>query len=302
MENTTTSSSDLFKPSRIIHGHWRLMDWALSPQALLELTTNCIESGIDTFDHADIYGNYSCEAAFGAALKLDQGLRKKIKIITKCGIKLCSDKYPERGIKTYDYSDQHIKYSVAQSLRNLNTDYLDVLLLHRPAPFFDPAQVAETFRDLKKEGKVLHFGVSNFSAQQFMTLQQYLEFPLVTNQIELSPYHLEHFQNGNLAFCQQHGIAPMAWSPLAQGKLFDPIDDRSYRIRKEFESIAAELGRPTTDEIIYCWLLQHPAQIIPIVGSGKLQRIRLAVEALELQLTLEQWYRIYNASTGHDLP
>jgi len=302
MNTTTITLGQGLSLSRIIHGHWRLMDWALSPQELLTLTLHCMELGVTTFDHADIYGNYSCEAAFGAALNLNKGLRSQLQIISKCGIKLISNKYPERKVKTYDYSASHIIQTVDNSLRNFNTEYLDVLLLHRPAPYIDPAEVASTFAQLKKAGKVLHFGVSNFTPQQFATLNHHCQNTLVTNQLEISPYCLEHFDNGNLEFCQKEGVVPMAWSPLAQGKLFNPIDDRSHRIKVVLEQIALEREEENTDKIIYSWLLQHPAQIIPIVGSGKLERIKFATEALDCKLTLEQWYRIYNASTGVELP
>jgi len=175
--------TDNLEISRIVHGHWRLVDWQLSNQDLLKLTNQCIDLGITTFDHADIYGDYSCEELFGDVLKLDKSLRQKIQIISKCGIKLMSKKFPERQLKTYDYSYAHIVKSVENSLKNLNTDYLDILLLHRPSPFFNPSEVAKAFSKLKKEGKVLNFGVSNFTAQQFEMLNSYVDEPLVTNQV-----------------------------------------------------------------------------------------------------------------------
>jgi len=208
--------------SRIIQGHWRLADWNFKPHELLELTEKVYELGITTFDHADIYGDYSCEHLFGEALALKKELREKIQIISKCGIMLVSKKYPHRKVKYYDYSYEHIVTSVNTTLKKLNTDYLDLLLLHRPAPFFDPEEVSRALNHLKSEGKVLHFGVSNFTPEQFEMLSSYVDQKLVTNQVEISPYCLENFENGNMNYFLKERIKPMAWSPLAGGKLLNP--------------------------------------------------------------------------------
>ncbi|MCX6233958.1 MAG: aldo/keto reductase [Bacteroidetes bacterium] len=288
--------------SRIVHGHWRLADWKMSNQELLKLTEQTIELGVTTFDHADIYGDYSCEKIFGNAIQLKKGLRKDIKIITKCGIKLISEKFPARKVKYYDYSFDHIVSSVDNSLKNFRTDYIDLLLLHRPAPFFNPEEVAKAFSYLKKNGKVLHFGVSNFNSLQFEMLDSYTDENLVTNQVEISPYCLEHFENGNIAYFLKEKIKPMAWSPLADGKLINPQEEKGQRIHRILLEVAEELNVNTIDEIIYSWLLNHPASIIPIVGTSKIERIKHAVEALNIDMSLEQWYKIYNASTGTELP
>ena len=161
--------------SRIIHGHWRLEEWNLSNQQLIALIQQVIDLGITTFDHADIYGNYNCQKLFGDALKLKKELRKNIRIISKCGIKLLSDKFPERKIKHYDYSYNHIISSTDNTLKDLGTDYIDLLLLHRPAPFFNPEEVAKAFYELQRNGKVLHFGVSNFTPQQFEMFNSYFD-------------------------------------------------------------------------------------------------------------------------------
>lgn len=298
----TIKLSDSLTISRIIHGHWRLLDWNLSPQELLTLTQNLIELGVTTIDHADIYGNYSCEYEFGKALSLNKSLRDELQLVTKCGIKLATNKFPERKIKYYDYSADYIIDSVNNSLSNFNTDYIDLLLLHRPAPFFNPDEVAKAFSMLKKQGKVLNFGVSNFNPQQFDLLNTFLDFPLVTNQVEISPYNLEHFQNGNIDFFIKNSISPMAWSPLAGGKLLHPQDEKSNRIYTCIKTIAEELEVNNLEVVIYSWLLKHPAKIAPVVGSQQLSRLALAVDALKLDMSLEQWYRIYIASEGNDLP
>lgn len=288
--------------SRIVHGHWRLSDWGLSNEEVIKLTEQCIDLGITSFDHADIYGDYSCEEIFGNALNLKKGLRNHIQIITKCGISLLSDKFPHRKIKTYDYSYDHIIKSVDQSLINLKTDYIDLLLLHRPSPFFEPNEVAKAFSQLKENGKVLNFGVSNFNPGQLDMLNSYCENKMVTNQVEVSPLCLEHFENGNIDYFLKERITPMAWSPLAQGRLFSPTNDKENRVTNCLSQIAHELDINSIDKVAYSWLLSHPASIIPIVGSGNIDRIRNAVEALDINMSIEQWFRVYNASTGVELP
>jgi len=291
-----------FEISRIVHGHWRLAGWNMSGRELLKLTEQAIESGVTTFDHADIYGNYSCEKLFGDSLNLKKNLRKDIQLITKCGIKLISDRAPAQKLMYYDYSFDHIVSSVDNSLKNFRTDYIDMLLLHRPAPFFNPAEVARAFSYLKRNGKVLHFGVSNFDPMQFEMLNAYTDEKLVTNQVEISPYCLEHFENGNIDYFLKERINPMAWSPLSAGRLLNPQDEKGQRIFHALSEVAEELNVKIIDKVIYCWLLKHPASIIPIAGTGKIERIRHAVEALNIDMSLEQWYKIYTASTGTALP
>lgn len=288
--------------TRFIQGHWRIMDWKLSTNELSQLTNKTIELGITTFDHADIYGDYECEKAFGKVLGSNKGLRKEIQLISKCGIKLISNKYPERKIKTYDYSYKHILESVENSLQNLQTDHLDLLLLHRPSPLINLSEVARAFDDLKQKGKVLHFGVSNFTPSQFEMLKAYLNVDLVTNQIEISPYNISAFENGDIEFFLKENIKPMAWSPLAGGDIFKALNEKTKRLLKEIETIGNELNEPLIDKVIYSWLLKHPAGIIPIIGTGKFSRIKNAVESLNIEMSEEQWFRIYVASKGDELP
>lgn len=299
---TRTQVSENLSLSRIIHGHWRLLDWNLNAGQTLDLTNRIIDLGVTSFDHADIYGNYECEAFFGQALKLNPGVREKIEIITKTGIALNTDKFPDRKIKYYDYSEAYIISSVENSLRNFGTDRIELFLLHRPSPFFNPEEVASAFAKLKSQGKVLNFGVSNFTEGQFRMLSAFVEEPLVTNQLELSPYCLEHFESGNLDFLISQGVKPMAWSPLAGGSLLHPQDEKGVRVHAELEEITAEIGASGIDQTIYAWLMKHPAGIMPVVGTGKFERIKAAVHASDLHMSLEQWFRIYNASTGVELP
>jgi predicted oxidoreductase len=300
MQNTSNSSQPNF--SRIIHGHWRLLEWNLSPQALLTLVSQAMELGISTIDQADIYGDYSCEAMFGEALAIQPGLRKYLQLVSKCGIKLMSEKFPERQIKHYDYSKKYIIQSVENSLSNLHTDYLDVLLLHRPSPFFNTEEVAETFSELKQSGKVLHFGVSNFLPHQMDLLNSFLRDSLVTNQVEISPFCLDYFQNGTVEMMQKNQVSPMAWSPLAGGKLMNPQDEKGNRIFKSLQGVAHELNEDSIEKVVYTWLMKHPSKILPVVGTGKIERLKLAVEAQELEMSLEQWFKIYVAGLGDSLP
>ncbi|MFS0673986.1 aldo/keto reductase [Ornithinibacillus sp. 179-J 7C1 HS] len=288
--------------SRIIHGFWRLADWDYSSDQVLDLIEYCIEQGVTTFDHADIYGGFVCEELFGKALALKPELREKMEIVTKCGIVFPSPNRPERKSHHYNTSKKHIIQSVENSLKNFQTDYIDTLLIHRPDPFMDPEQVASAFHELKATGKVRHFGVSNFKRHQLTMLESYLDVELVTNQIEISAYELENIEDGTLNLCLEKRVAPMAWSPLARGKVFTSEDEKAVRLRNVLEKVASEINANGIDEILYAWLLNHPANIMPIVGSSKKERIQKAVTALQIELSLDQWFEILHASMGHEVP
>lgn len=288
--------------SRLIHGLWRLNEWNYSKEETLSLIEHCIEQGITTFDHADIYGGYTCEQLFGEALSLKPDIREKIEIVTKCGIVLKSPNRPHHQSHHYNTSKQHILESVDHSLRNLKTDYIDTLLIHRPDPFMDPEQVAEAFTELKDSGKVRTFGVSNFKRHQLTMLQSYLDLDLVTNQIEVSPYQLENIEDGTLDLCLEKRMPPMAWSPLAGGKVFFSDDEKAVRLRETLTNIQHVINAESIDQVIFAWILAHPANIMPIIGSGKKSRIDSAVHSLNHQLTLDQWFEILHSSMGHEVP
>ncbi|HEY9628307.1 MAG TPA: aldo/keto reductase [Coleofasciculaceae cyanobacterium] len=287
--------------SKLIQGVWRMAEWQQTPQETLSFIHQCLELGITSFDHADLYGDYTCEALFGAALKVDPFLRSQLQLISKCGIKLISKNRPQHKIKHYDTSREHILASVDHSLQALHTDYLDVLLIHRPDPLMDADEIAAAFTQLKQAGKVLHFGVSNFSPSQFDLLASRLPFPLVTHQIEISVMCLAAFADGTLDQCQQLRIAPMAWSPLGGGELFSGSSPQAVRLRSSLESIA-QLHHATVDQVALAWLLTHPAKILPILGTGNLDRIRAAAAAAAIYLTREEWFLIWTASTGTEVP
>ncbi|MEF1218335.1 aldo/keto reductase, partial [Photobacterium damselae] len=225
-----------------------------------------------------------------------------LEIITKCDIKLCSEHYPNRKINHYDTSFEHITSSVEASLRNLQTDYIDMLLIHRPDALMNADEVAHAFSSLKDQGKVLHFGVSNFTPSQFSLLQSRLDFQLVTNQVEINPMNFGVVDDGTLDLLQQLRIRPMAWSCLAGGELFNGQTEQAVRLRAELLAIAQEVGAESVDQVIYAWVRQLPSKPLAIIGSGKIERVRSALASQKIQLTREQWYRIWVASKGHGVP
>ncbi len=288
--------------SRLALGVWRMAQWDMSCTQILDFIQTCLELGITTFDHADIYGDYTCEQLFGDALAKMPSLRSQMQLVTKCGIKLVSKNRPAHTLKHYDTRAVHILSSVENSLQQLRTDYIDLLLIHRPDPLMDADEVATAFNQLRQSGKVLHFGVSNFLPNHFNLLASRLDFPLVTNQIEISVQHLAAFQDGTLDQCQQLRIAPMAWSPLGGGRLFTGKDEQSIRLREALTSVAHQLSEATLDQVAFAWLLAHPAKIMPILGTQKIERIKSAILSEALQLSLEQWFAIWTASTGEAVP
>ncbi len=288
--------------SELVQGYWRAVDWGMTAQERLSFLKQHIELGITTVDHADIYGNYECEGLFGEALALDKSVREQIQIVTKCDINLCGDKTPERKINHYDTSAAHIYQSVNNSLERLNVDEIDVLLIHRPDVLMDADEVAEAFSELHKVGKVKHFGVSNFTPRQFELLQSRLSKPLVTNQVEINPLNFEVAHDGTLDQMQTLRVRPMAWSCLGGGSIFTGDTEQAVRVRNELEMIREEVGANSIDEVIYAWVRRLPSKPMPIIGSGKIERVHSAVNALNIELTREQWYRVWVASKGHGVP
>lgn len=288
--------------SRIVHGLWRLADWNKSEAEMRDLLACCLELGITTFDHADIYGDYRCESLFGTVLAASDIDRSTIQLVTKCGIKLISGNRPTHEIKCYDTSAAHIITSAENSLRNLAVDYIDLLLIHRPDPLMDAREVNKAFTALKESGKVRHFGVSNFLPSQFEMLASRLDVPLVTNQIEYSVMHLDAHADGSLDLCQRLDIRPMAWSPMGGGRLFHEDSERARRLREVLGKIGRRVGGASMDQVALAWMLMHPARFVPVLGTGRLSRIRKAAEALELTLSRDQWFEIWCASTGCDVP
>lgn len=302
MINKTTIAPQGPQFSELVQGYWRLGDWGMTPQERLRFLKQHIELGITTVDHADIYGGYQCESLFGEALALESSLRDSIEIVTKCDINLCTPDFPNRKINHYDTSKAHIINSVNNSLERLNITEIDVLLIHRLDVLMNADEVADTFNQLQKEGKVKHFGVSNFTPSHFELLQSRLDKPLVTNQVEINPLNFEVAHDGTLDQLQMNRIKPMAWSCLAGGEIFSGQSEQVIRVRNVLEELKEEVGAQSIDQVIYAWVRKLPSSPLPIVGSGKIERVKAAVDAMNIELTREQWYRVWVESKGHGVP
>lgn len=253
-----------------------------------------IEIGLNEFDHADIYGDYTTEAEFGAVIKAQPSLREKIKLITKCGIRMISPNRPLHGIKSYDTSSAHIVASVESSLENLHTDYIDTLLIHRPDVLMDPEEIAATISTLKEAGKIRKFGVSNFTTAQVELLNQYIK--VETHQVEISTTNLHAFQNGVLEQAQIKGIEIQSWSPLGNG-LFDIKTASHKRIMDTAEQISF-VNNTSISNILLAFIYLHPARIIPVMGTTKIERLIESKQAMDIQLTRTEFYQLWTASTG----
>jgi len=285
--------------SRIVAGAWRMDSWQFSVDERVRWIEGCLELGITTFDHADIYGGYRVEALFGEALAAAPRLRERLQIVTKCGIRMVSPARPAHRLGHYDTSAAHVQRSVDNSLAALRTDSIDVLLIHRPDALMDADALAECFTRLRAAGKVRHFGVSNFTPAQFALLNDRIQ--LATNQIEASPLHIAPFYDGTLDQAQHLRVAPMIWSALAGGRLFTGEDEAARRVRPVLERLAAERGISVTT-LVYAWLLRHPARLIPLTGSRRLDAMREAVAALDVEIDAQAWYKIWVAGNGAPCP
>ncbi len=289
--------------SPVVAGCWRLGEWGFGTQETLRWIGECLDLGVTSFDHADIYGGYTVERMFGDAVAHQPALRERLQIVTKCGIKLVSPHRPAHRLKSYDASAAHIVASVEASLAALRTDRIDLLLLHRPDLLLDIHEVARAFHALQREGKVLNFGVSNFSPSQFELLDAVLSAtPLATNQIELHPLHREPLNDGTLDQAQRLGRRPMIWSPLAGGRLLGGDESEpAQRVRWVLGEIAARLEvSPAT--VAYAWARRHPSQPVLLTGTRRIEAMREAVASLSLELSRDDWYALWLAGAGHELP
>jgi len=287
--------------SKIAAGLWRMDQWGMSPQDTVAWIESALELGISTFDHADIYGLYTNEALFGQALKIDTSLRERMELVSKCDICLVCDERPENRINHYNTTPSHIISSVEQSLKHLKTDYLDLVLLHRPDPLMDADATANAFNTLMKDGKIQHIGVSNFSPSQFDLLQSRLNAPIVTNQVECSLHHITPIFDGTFDQAQEYRASPMFWSPFSGGKLFSGDDEQSRRIHSVLEPMRKKYSASTA-QIALAWLMQLPCNGVPIMGTGKTDRLKEAAEATAIQLERQDWFSLLVASQGHPVP
>ena len=284
--------------SRIVYGMWRVGDdedtSAAHVQAKVEA---CLDKGITTMDQADIYGGYIAEDILGAAFKAAPGLRDRVEIVTKCGIIAPAGRHSAARVKYYDTSRAHINASVEYSLNAMDTDHIDLLLIHRPDPMMDHLETGAALDDLVASGKVRSVGVSNFKLHDWTLLQSAMTNLLVTNQIEISVAHHQPFTNGDIAWMQEQGIAPMAWSPLAGGALFGGTQTDVMAALK----IVADAQDVDQTAVAIAWLLAHPARIMPVLGTNNLGRIATMADATKVEMDRQTWFEIYTAALGHEV-
>jgi predicted oxidoreductase len=290
--------------SRLAYGVWRLAEdpAGTSPQRIRAKIDACLDCGITTFDHADIYGGYVCEGLFGQVLKADRALRDRIELITKCDINAPGPNRPGTRVKHYDATGPAIIRCVERSLRELGTDHVDLLLIHRPDWLTRADDTAAGLNQLIKAGKIRHAGVSNFSPSQFELLNSRLDRPLVTNQVEISLLQTKTLFDGTLDQCQRLNVKPMAWSPFAGGRLFDAADPAAIRVRAEAARLAASYPGRTVDQLALAWVLALPSQPVAILGTNDPARIRSAAEAEAILLERQDWYALWSAAAGAEVP
>ena len=286
------------KYSRLIAGTMTWGSWGkqLSKRDMADLMHHCLSNNITTFDHADIYGAYTTEADFGKAFIHSGIKREDIQLISKCGIQYLADNRNNK-VKHYDYSKDYIIWSVEESLKNLETDYLDLLLLHRPSPLMVAEEIAEAITILKKDGKIRDFGVSNFTPSQMEMVG--LRMDIDVNQIEFSLTQHSAMHDGTLDYIKTNGIKPMAWSPL--GSVFREDNEQTRRIHKQLGELMDKYNA-TEDQLLLAWIMKHPAVIHPVVGTTNKTRLKQAIEASKIDLELEDWFLILVASQGHKVP
>jgi predicted oxidoreductase len=291
--------------SRMAYGVWRLSEAQdHSVSANLARIDACLAQGITTFDHADIYGDYRCEALFGEAIKARPGLKSQMEIVTKTDIMLLSAQWPNTRVKHYDTSAAHVTASVERSLSRIGVDVIDLLLIHRPDPLMDAQALGACLDNLIDSGKVRGVGVSNFMPWDVDLLQSCMKHKLQTNQLELSLLSTAPFINGQLAHAQQHRMPVMAWSPLGGGRLHAQAGDSgtaAARLAPKLEALARAAGTDTT-AVAMSWLMHHPVGVLPVMGSNQLERIARFADAALVPMDRQTWYELYELANGHEVP
>lgn len=288
--------------SRIVYGTWRLLDTKPTPQEINRRLHACLEMGITTIDTAEIYGFYQVEEAFGAALALTPGLRDQLEIVTKAGIYVPNPHHPARRTAHYNATGARLTKSLDRSLRMLGTDHVELFLVHRPDWLTRADDTAAGLNELLRSGKAKSAGVSNYSASQFDLLNGLLERPLATNQIEFHLLHPEPIHDGTLQQCEKLGILPMAWSPLAGGRLFDRAHPAAQRLAVAAQSMSSRYHGATLEQLAYAWIMAHPSRPLPVIGTNKLERIHSAAQADAIVLEREDWYALWEAAQGRQVP
>lgn len=277
------------------------MSWAkwgkdYSTEELIDLLNFCMDEGLSTFDHADIYGDYTTEGRFGEAFSKSGIKRESIQLITKCGIQYVGETR-DNQVKHYNYSKDYMIWSAEQSLKNLKTEYIDLFLLHRPSPLMHPDEILEAIQRLKLDGKILNFGVSNFTPSQVELIDSKVD--VQANQVEFSLTQHSAMHNGSLDQMIVKGIKPMAWSPL--GSYFRDTNAQTLRIKKILQKLS-EKYEVSEDTILLAWIFKHPSKVAPVIGTTNKDRMRNAKQAAQLTLELEDWFSLLVASQGHKVP
>ena len=288
--------------SRMVYGTWRLLATKPDAQEINRRLHACVELGITTIDTAEIYGLYHVEEALGAALALSPGLRDKLEIVTKAGIYVPNGYHPERRTAHYNASGARLIKSLEKSLRLLGTDHVDLFLVHRPDWLTRADDTAAGLNELIRSGKIKSAGVSNYSASQFDLLNGLMEQPLVTNQIEFNLLHMEPILDGTFHQCEKLGILPMAWSPLAGGRLFTAEEPAAARLAAVAKGMEERTRGATLEQLAYAWILAHPSQPLPVIGTKKLDRIQSAAKSVDIVLEREDWYALWQAAQGRKVP
>jgi len=313
--NTIALGSSALRVGRLAYGCWRLVGSGkpteITPdreEHARQAVLAAVEAGFTLFDHADIYSDGLAETVFGQILRGEPGLRERILLASKCGVRRAGQPAPDLPYR-YDLSATHIVESCEESLRRLQTDYLDIYQIHRVDWLADPSEIAGAFARLKEQGKVREFGVCNASPAFVSLLQKFCPMRLLVNQVEINLFKLDFFQNGLAEQCMAEKITPLAWSPLAAGRLCfsgaielnDAGHAHRIRVRDAIDHVARNYGAARS-VIALAWLLQHPSGIVPIIGSTNPANIREAAKAESLTLTREEWYALLEAAIGHRLP
>jgi len=284
------------KVSPAIYGFYRWETEVNNTAETMEKIINlCLELGINSFDHADVYGSYKCEELFGKVMERKSFKREDIVLFTKCGLRLVDPGQPDVTVKHFDTSKEHILKSVDNSLRKLKTDYIDIFLLNHLDHISNLEETAYTLRQLKESGKIKNVGVANFSVFQHQLLAAYLNMPIVTNHIELNLLNTSAIDNGQLDFIKQRYMRPLASSPLAAGRIANGKDELANNVRVQLKELSVKYNADI-ESIAVAWLVKLGA--LPLIGTTSEQRIRNIVSSFDIKLDNQDWYKLYNASKG----
>jgi len=290
--------------SHLVYGTWRILDdaSASTPQEINRRLNVCVEQGMTTIDTAEIYGLYEVEESLGKALALSPGLRDKLEIVTKAGIYVPCSYHPDRHTAHYNAMAAHLVKSAEKSLRFLGTDHVELFLVHRPDWLTTADDTAAGLNQLVRDGKIRSAGVSNYNVAQFDLLNSRMEQPLATNQLEFHLLHMDPIFDGTFDQCQKERVLPMAWSPLAGGRLFDPANEAGQRLKNAALVIGERYNNATLEQLAYAWFMAHPSQPVPVIGTNKVESIISAAQSAAIKLERQDWYALWEAAQGRKIP